>query len=515
MSETAQTLTPSGNVESHSPLTSEQQAAVDHALSMVKDDPGAMFEPVVLEALRALRDVPAQFARIRLEVKRAGTVPMTEFDKLTAVKGDGDSEEGDIFPEVEPWPEPVDGAQLLADLEEQFSLFVVADRETLRAASLWALFTWCHDSAAISPIAHISAPEKRCGKTVLLSCLQRTVSRPLPVSSISSSALFRSVEKWQPCLLVDEADSFMGDNEDLRGIINCGFNRDSAHVIRCAGDDHEPTRFNVFAPKVLCGIGKLADTIMDRAIPLRLRRKRPGEKSQRLRHSDPESWDNLRRRMARWSMDNEQRVFLSRPADIDGLNDRAQDAWEPLQQIATIAGGDWPDKTRHAAIALHGVEEESHSIGVELLCDIKVVFETEKADKLFSADLLNGLHADEEAPWFTWNKGKPMTLRQLGKRLGEYSIKSGTIRIGYRTAKGYRRDQFTDAFNRYLPSTPPSVSVTPSQLSKDAGSGDFSSVTQGEGVTDKKTLKPSGDAECDGVTLGIPPEEQESEWEAF
>src|SRR5699024_7732891 len=99
-------------------------------------------------------------------------------------------------------------------------------------------------------------------------------------------------------------------------------------------------------PKVLCGIGSLPGTVMDRSIPLRMRRKKVSERVERLRHSSKEEWQSLRERLARWSLDNASAVHGCRPGDIPGLNDRAQDAWEPLQQVATVAGGDWPSKAR-------------------------------------------------------------------------------------------------------------------------------------------------------------------------
>ena len=70
-------------------------------------------------------------------------------------------------------------------------------------------------------------------------------------------------------------DAFLRENEESRGILNAGFTRDSAVVIRCVGDDHIPTPFRVWGAKALCGIGKIADTLADRSIPLRLRRKLP------------------------------------------------------------------------------------------------------------------------------------------------------------------------------------------------------------------------------------------------
>ncbi|EPL8394101.1 TPA: DUF3631 domain-containing protein, partial [Pseudomonas aeruginosa] len=99
---------------------------------------------------------------------------------------------------------------------------------------------------------------------------------------------------------------------------------------------------------------------------------------------------------------------------------------------------------RNAAIALHGLEGESPSIGAELLADVKAVFEAKSASKVFSADLLEALVADEEAPWATWNRGKPMSPRQLSAKLAEFGIKSKDIRIGSTNKKGYDRADFSD-----------------------------------------------------------------------
>ncbi|MBN0430718.1 hypothetical protein JTM52_36020, partial [Pseudomonas aeruginosa] len=94
--------------------------------------------------------------------------------------------------------------------------------------------------------------------------------RPMQVSNIAPAALYRAIELWSPTLLIDEVDAFLAAYDDARGILNAGFTRDSASVIRCVGDDHMPTRFNVWGAKALCGIGKIADTLADRSIPLRL-----------------------------------------------------------------------------------------------------------------------------------------------------------------------------------------------------------------------------------------------------
>jgi transposase InsO family protein len=114
------------------------------------------------------------------------------------------------------------------------------------------------------------------------------------------------------------------------------------------------------------------------------------------------------------------------------------------------------------------VEEEAPSIGTELLASIQDAFDTKRSATLATATLLEALAEDEEAPWAAWNRGKPMTAHQLAKRLSEFGIKPTTIRIGLRTPKGYRREQFEEAFRRYLSAGAPQTSATPQQPSSNA-----------------------------------------------
>lgn len=485
----------------------DQWATVDQvadALKRLEEDAGALYETTILGQLKKMRAKdPAAFARLRAQVKDAKVLSMAEFDRLTAcVDDDAGPANASIFEEVEPWPEPVDGADLLDDVTHALARHVIADKETLRAAALWAAFTWLVDVVQVAPIANITAPEKRCGKSILLTALGKLANRPLQVSNIAPAALYRSIELWAPTLLIDEVDAFLAAHEDARGILNAGFTRDSAIVIRCVGDDHMPTAFNVWGAKALCGIGKIADTLADRSVPLRLRRRTAGENVESLRHSDPALWESLRSRLARFALDSAEAIGKARPAPIPGLNDRANDAWEPLLAIADLAGDHWPKSARNAAIALHGLEGESPSIGAELLADVKAVFEAKSASKVFSADLLEALVADEEAPWATWNRGKPMSPRQLSAKLAEFGIKSKDIRIGSTNKKGYDRADFSDAFGRYLPEPPfhPRQRDTPTPTRPP----EILNPRHHPSLSRIKTSQPSNDAGCHGVADKTP-----------
>ena len=139
------------------------------------------------------------------------------------------------------------------------------------ACTLWCVHTYLIDAAWISPRLALTSPEKGCGKTTLLDVLARLVWRPLPAANATSSALFRVVEMQRPTLLIDEADTFLGENEELRGILNSGHRRGGS-VLRTVSDEHEPRQFSTYSACAIAMIGKLPATLADRSIPIDLKR---------------------------------------------------------------------------------------------------------------------------------------------------------------------------------------------------------------------------------------------------
>lgn len=105
---------------------------------------------------------------------------------------------------------------------------------------------------------------------------------------------------------------------------------------------------------------------------------------------------------------------------------------------------------RKVALKLSRTDKKTSEIGNELLADIKQVFEMTLRDRISTVDLISELCADDESPWATYNRGKPITTRQVACQLAVYGIASKTVRIGFSTPKGFELSQFSDAFARYL-----------------------------------------------------------------
>src|SRR5438105_10125785 len=124
------------------------------------------------------------------------------------------------LPPVEPWPEPVNGKSLLDELRQFLTLFVILPKWAAETLALWILHTYAFELRDVSTYLGIESPEKRCGKTTLLTVLSELVNRPEVAANISSPAFYRMIEEARPTLLIDEADTVLHGNDELRGILN-------------------------------------------------------------------------------------------------------------------------------------------------------------------------------------------------------------------------------------------------------------------------------------------------------
>lgn len=276
--------------------------------------------------------------------------------------------------------------------------------------------------------------------------LEAVVANPIQASNISSAAVYRSIERWHPTLIVDEADTFLRDNTELRGILNAGHRR-NAFVLRVEGDDHEPRRFSVWCPKVIAMIGKPHATLSGRSIVVELKRKTMLEKRERF--TDGCLNDHLARKCARWAADNEGRLRSHQPSLPESLFNRTADNWIPLITIADMAGSGWQETARQLA-ATAAARKDGDITSVLLLQAIRELFEEKNADRLSSEDIVNRLANSEGSPWPEYRNGKPISMNQVANLLKDYKVHSKQVRFGSTTRKGYMRDDFRDAFKRYL-----------------------------------------------------------------
>jgi hypothetical protein len=324
--------------------------------------------------------------------------------------------------------------------------------------AVWILHTWTIEAAECTPYLHITAPEKGCGKSRLLETLEPIVYHPCKTGGMTAAALVRTVDKERPTLLLDEIDVAFGGNQDMaeavRGILNEGFRR-GGNLRKCVGNSHDVQTFQVFSAKAIAGIGKIPDTVASRSIGISMRRKEASENVERFRERQiKKSAEDLRNSLSAWATPAVIETLRSAmPSLPEDLTDRQQDVSEPLLAIADIAGGEWPRLIRDSLLTLFSsAVSEDNSIGVQLLRDIRSVFDEKNAEKIFSAELATALCLMEGHPWKDWARGLGLDAHRLAGQLKKYGITpQGTIRIGTETKKGYTSIAFESAWASYCP----------------------------------------------------------------
>ncbi|MEU5542077.1 DUF3631 domain-containing protein [Streptomyces sioyaensis] len=366
--------------------------------------------------------------------------------------------------EAIPDAEPTAGSKLLDELRAQISQFVIPPSpEALDAITLWVAATHLQPAWQHAPRLAVVGPAKRCGKSRLLDVLTETVHEPMLTINTTPAAIFRSIsEEEPPTLLVDEADTIFGPkvaekNEETRGLLNAGHQR-GRYVTRVVGNDHTPHKFATFAMAAIAGIGDLPDTVMDRSVVIRMRRRAEGEKVRPFRsRRDIPALHEMRDRIHAWA-----RPLLEEAANLEPdmpVEDRAADTWEPLVIVADLAGGRWTRLARVACARMVTAEvaaEEDHPSGARILADVRRVFFAQReVDSLSTGDLLHHLRQDPEAPWA--ERGRDgLTARELSRMLRDFDIRPGNVRMADgRQLKGYMRNKFLDAWRRYCPTVHP------------------------------------------------------------
>jgi hypothetical protein len=370
---------------------------------------------------------------------------------VSGLYGTDYDDDGNIIPDGE----DLDGAALLDELHTGLTRYVILpSAEATDAVTLWDAASHGVQAWHCAPRLDITSPVKRCGKSRLLDVIEATCHNPLITVNISPAALVRSLADDPPTLLLDEADTVFGpkaadSHEDLRGIINAGHSRNRPYI-RWDMLGRKPENCPTFAMAALAGIGELPDTITDRAVVVKMRRRAPGESVDRFRaRRDGEPLKDLGTRLGAWV-----RAHLDELRDAEPdmpVEDRAADTWEPLFAIADLAGGDWPKRAAAAALRLTAEDDTDTTLGARLLADLRDVFGVAAA--MHGDTILSALHNISEAPWGDYF-GRPLNARDLAKLLRPYGVASAQVKIGGDGRKGYRRDHLYDPWQRYLPSAP-------------------------------------------------------------
>ena len=413
-----------------------------------------------------------------------------------------------IFDTIIPYPEPVHIASLLSDIEAVIKKHVILSDHAAAALAVWVLHTWTFQLRDIVAYVAIESPEKRCGKTTLLSVLSAMASKSLIASNLTVGALFRAIDTCRPTLFIDEADTFLAGNGTMRGIINSGNTWRTAYVLRLSaprlnrrpatlpiqlsdvssqrnailplpagegrgsserserqllccssvGESAETLvapensetglkKFSCWCPKVIAMIGQVPDTIADRSIVVPMSRKLVTETCSPLAELNTVE---IKAKCARFAMDARDAVAEAPKFRANGLNDRAADTFDPLFVIARLAGEEWEKKLHAAALALNAAAHSNNS-GTELLLDILTVFTQSGRERMLIRDLATTLREGGHGFQSFALKYSALNERRISEILRSYGIKTVPVRDGKEVGRGYTVSQFQQVIRRYVP----------------------------------------------------------------
>jgi hypothetical protein len=372
-------------------------------------------------------------------------------------------------PPPEPGPAP-DGAAVLGRARDYLKKYVAyPSSHALVAHTLLCAHTHlleAFDSTA--RVAFLSAfPES--GKTRALEATEPLVCRPISTVNASANYLFRKAgdAAGPPTVLFDEIDTIFGkkakEHEDIRGFINAGHRRGATFGhCRVVGNTVLTEESPCYAAVMMAGLGWLPDTLLSRSVVIRMHRRLKSEKVTpfRTRTSIPEG-QKIGAQLAKWAMSVFEKAAAARPELPEGVEDRQADAWEPVLAVADLAGGEWPELAREAAVALVKVNRDTPlSLKLRLLRDSRLVFWQNlmtaveaRPMGLLTEVVLNGLYQLEEAPWGVINKGEQFTDAELSKHMEDYGVEPLQLRPcpGNRAQRrGYPLKALAMAWRRYL-----------------------------------------------------------------
>jgi putative DNA primase/helicase len=392
----------------------------------------------------------------RKEMAKELELPVSRLDKhVEHERGGGRTRRLDL-PDTEPWHEPVDGAPLLDEIAAALLRHVGLPTRGEQAIALWIVHTHALAASNIAPRLALYSPVPGCGKSTALDMIRSMVPRPLVASNISASAVFRAIEQWHPVLIVDEADTFLKGNDELRGALNSGHGRALGYFVKSAptaGNDYEARQFATFAPAAVAMIGNFPAALASRSIHIPMQRLAVGHTKQPY-PSMESPYADLGRKAARWALDHLQELCRAKPALPDGLRNRDADNWRPLVAIADLAGGEWPQYAREAALTLTQAER-GQVLANTLLADIREIISD--LDRIASAELASRLAQMEGRPWPEFGKlARPISANTMARLLKPFGIVPRNLRMndeGGTVLKGYLRADLQEAFDRYLDPT--------------------------------------------------------------
>ena len=358
------------------------------------------------------------------------------------------------------WRVETIGAALLREVENYYRRYVVfppavADAE-VTILSLWVMHSWAFGAAEATPYLLVTAPTPEAGKSRVIDVSLYLCREPEVVSDPTPASLYRLIQATPGItLFIDEVDVLV-KSPAIRNVLNSGYRMGTpiSRALKVNGI-WMTEKLNVFCPKMFAGISgerlPLTGATLSRCIEIPMQRKLESEGAEKFFHRSARLETRpLREQLEAWAAEHLPVLAQMQPS-LPGLTDRQDEILSPLLAIADLAGGEWPVRARSAAVALTQRASRQPDPATQILADLKVVWDDIEGDRAHTKALVNKRNALPD-PLYVG----ALTDQEMAKWLARFGIRPEPrpFRLGGEFLRGYRRQSFADAFDRYCPSHP-------------------------------------------------------------
>ncbi len=343
-----------------------------------------------------------------------------------------------------PPPPDDDGQNLVNDIKICLNRHLVLPEHADITIALWIIHTYIFRHFKATPYLLIDSPSHECGKTDLLTCLKHLASSTKQTSDLSVAILYRLIDAEDPTILLDEGRELLRNNK-IRKLFRDGYKK-GGQVFRANASSKTPEGFNTFCPKAIAQIGRYDSVLLSRGIEITMQRHDDAELEN---IQDYQHFDQLRERIQQWTAAKVPSIANTSVDMPEKINGRNAEIWTPLLQIANYIGTHIADEGQEAAIELtERKSSQREDTPIELLRDIKKIFEHKDCYRIWSKDLVRELKDLDEAPWSDIR----LTPYKLAKRVRAFQISSKSMRINgsEKIKRGYTWEMFKDSFDNYL-----------------------------------------------------------------
>lgn len=334
--------------------------------------------------------------------------------------------------------------KLIRDIERYLRDYLAfSDDQYPYALALWcaATFLWPHFDAF--PYMLITSDTKRSGKTRLSELLSFVCSNPFNSAGATPATVFHKIRDDKPVMFFDEAESLSSESADtMRAVLNVGYR--SGQVIPRMGKDGRVEEWPAYCPKVFIMIGDSNDTLRDRCIIIRM--KRADAPKRFLRAIVEGEGAALREKLSELVFENKDKILAAYydPKGLQYLQDRDEEIWMPLYAVASVLTPELMDEFTRASVdmatektvtarrhtELKGAEQDAQASEYRdrLLEDVALIFKTEGAKVIGTAQLLKKLHDLATGPWRKF-RGTGLDAMDMASLLETFDVRPKPVRL--------------------------------------------------------------------------------------